>query len=61
MLIMRQGDTLAMGTPGEIRSLVRSDDNPQPTIDDAFIALAEGTVVPPPVQPGNEVIQESDR
>jgi ABC-2 type transport system ATP-binding protein len=61
MLIMSQGDTLAMGTPGEIRSLVRSDDNPQPSIDDAFIALAEGTVVPPLIQPGNEVIQESDR
>ncbi len=46
MLIMSQGDTLAMGTPNEIRALVRSADNPQPTIEDAFIALAEGEVVP---------------
>jgi ABC-2 type transport system ATP-binding protein len=47
MLIMSQGDTLAMGTPKEIRDLVRSATNPQPTIADAFIALAEGEVVPP--------------
>ncbi len=44
MLIMSQGDTLAMGTPAEIRALARSADNPEPTMDDAFIALAEGTV-----------------
>jgi ABC-type multidrug transport system ATPase subunit len=61
MLIMSQGDTLAMGTPGEIRDLVCSDDNPQPSIDDAFIALAEGMVVPPQVQPGAGVIQEGGR
>ena len=47
MLIMSQGDTLAMGTPAEIRKLASSEQNPQPTIDDAFIALAEGTVVVP--------------
>lgn len=61
MLIMSQGDALAMGTPGEIRDLARSDDNPQPSIDDAFIALAEGMVVPPQVQPGAVVKQEGDR
>jgi len=56
MLIMSQGDTLAMGTPGEIRGLVRSDENPQPSIDDAFIALAEGMVVPPQVLAGDGVM-----
>jgi ABC-2 type transport system ATP-binding protein len=46
MLIMSQGDTLAMGTPAEIRDLVRSAQNPEPTIEDAFIALAEGRAAP---------------
>jgi ABC-2 type transport system ATP-binding protein len=41
MLIMSQGDTLAMGTPAEIRALVRTQDNQDPTIEDAFVALAE--------------------
>jgi ABC-2 type transport system ATP-binding protein len=44
MLIMSLGETLAMGTPAEIRALARTTENPEPTIDDAFIALAEGTV-----------------
>ncbi len=44
MLIMSRGETLAMGTPTEIRELARSPQTPQPTIDDAFIALAEGTM-----------------
>ncbi len=47
MLIMSQGETLAMGTPSEIRKLARTPDNPQPTMDDAFIALAEGKVAVP--------------
>jgi ABC-2 type transport system ATP-binding protein len=42
MLIMSQGDTLAMGTPTQIRMLARTPETPQPTMDDAFIALAEG-------------------
>ena len=46
MLIMSQGENLAMGTPSEIRALARSKENPEPTIEDAFIALAEGTIVP---------------
>ena len=46
MLIMSQGESLAVGTPSEIRSLVRSKENPDPTIEDAFIALAEGVVSP---------------
>ncbi len=43
MLIMSQGDTLAMGAPSEIRALARSEENPRPTIEDAFVALATGT------------------
>jgi ABC-2 type transport system ATP-binding protein len=43
MLIMSQGKTLAMGTPAEIRALARSAENLEPTIEDAFIALAEGS------------------
>ena len=46
MLIMSQGENLAMGTPSEIRELARSKENPEPTIEDAFIALAEGTISP---------------
>jgi ABC-2 type transport system ATP-binding protein len=44
ILIMSQGNTLAMGTPAEIRALGRSKQNPNPTMEDAFIALAEGNV-----------------
>ena len=44
MLIMSLGRTLAMGTPAEIRALARTTENPEPTIDDAFIALADGTI-----------------
>jgi ABC-2 type transport system ATP-binding protein len=43
MLIMSRGDTLAMGTPAEIRAMARTEDNQDPTIEDAFVALAEGT------------------
>jgi ABC-2 type transport system ATP-binding protein len=46
MLIMSLGESLAVGTPTEIRALARSKENPEPTIEDAFIALAEGTIVP---------------
>lgn len=44
MLIMSRGEKLALGTPDQIRSLVRTPDNPDPTIEDAFIALAQGQV-----------------
>ena len=44
MLIMSRGEKLAMGTPGEIRALARTTDKPEPTIEDAFIALATGEV-----------------
>ncbi|MGD9210491.1 MAG: ATP-binding cassette domain-containing protein [Desulfobacteraceae bacterium] len=46
MLIMSQGESLAMGTPTEIRALARSEQNLEPTIEDAFIGLAEGTISP---------------
>jgi ABC-2 type transport system ATP-binding protein len=44
MLIMSRGEKLAMGTPDEIRALARTADKPEPTIEDAFIALATGEV-----------------
>jgi ABC-2 type transport system ATP-binding protein len=46
LLIMSQGTELAQGTPAEIRRLARTDEVPEPTIEDAFIALAEGYVKP---------------
>jgi ABC-2 type transport system ATP-binding protein len=46
MLIMSLGESLAMGTPSEIRALARSKENPEPTIEDAFIALAQGDIAP---------------
>jgi ABC-2 type transport system ATP-binding protein len=42
MLIMSRGTALAMGTPAEIRIMGRDADHPDPTIEDAFIALAQG-------------------
>jgi len=47
MLIMSRGRELAQGTPADIRALAESADNPEPTVEDAFIALAEGRVTPP--------------
>ncbi len=41
MLIMSQGRELAHGTPDEIRTMARTEQHPDPTIEDAFIALAE--------------------
>ena len=46
LLIMAQGETLARGTPEEIRSLAITPDNPSPTVEDAFIALAERNISP---------------
>jgi ABC-2 type transport system ATP-binding protein len=46
MLILSQGENLAMGTPSEIRGLARSKKNPEPSIEDAFIALAQGDIAP---------------
>ncbi len=41
MLIMSEGKTLAVGSPTDIRNLAQSPQNNQPTMDDAFIELAE--------------------
>lgn len=46
MLIMSQGSLLALGSPEEIRALARSEECPDPSMEDAFIALAEGRVHP---------------
>jgi ABC-2 type transport system ATP-binding protein len=61
MLIMSQGDTLAVGTPTEIRELARSPENPRPTMDDAFIALAEGTISRLEALPTSTVEEEAQR
>ena len=41
MLILSRGTELAIGTPEEIRTLARSPERPDPSIEDAFIVLAE--------------------
>lgn len=45
MLILSQGTELASGTPAEIRALARTRDDTEPTIEDAFIALATRSTV----------------
>jgi ABC-type multidrug transport system ATPase subunit len=55
MLIMSQGENLAMGTPAQIRALARTERNPDPTIEDAFIALAEGSIRPQPDRKGGRL------
>jgi len=44
MLIMSQGKNLAAGRPEEIRGLAVTADNPDPTVEDAFIALTDTNV-----------------
>ena len=46
MVIMSRGRTLAKGTPADIRALARTHENPEPTVEDAFIDLAEGRIRP---------------
>jgi len=46
MLIMSRGEPLALGRPQAIRALARDDNRPDPTIEDAFIALSLGEVDP---------------
>jgi ABC-2 type transport system ATP-binding protein len=41
LAIMATGSILAIGTPGEIRERARSPERPNPTMEDAFIALIE--------------------
>ena len=39
--IMAAGEILSLGTPDEIKDAVRGDERPDPTMEDAFIALIE--------------------
>ena len=41
LLIMADGETLAQGTPAEMKARFRSADLPDPTMEDAFIGLIE--------------------
>lgn len=41
MIIMSRGTELAQGRPADIRAMGRTDDCPDPTIEDAFITLAK--------------------
>jgi ABC-2 type transport system ATP-binding protein len=38
---MAEGEVLALGTPAEIRHSQRTEGRPEPTLEDAFIALIE--------------------
>ena len=42
LAIMADGEILALGTPEEIKHRQRTPDHPEPTMEDAFIALIEG-------------------
>ncbi|MBT8343011.1 MAG: ABC transporter ATP-binding protein [Desulfatitalea sp.] len=44
LLIMSQGEQLALGTPADIRQLARKKGEQEPTIEDAFITLAQDSV-----------------
>ena len=41
MVIMSQGKNLAAGRPDEIRGMAATADNPDPTVEDAFISLTD--------------------
>ena len=41
LLIMADGETLAQGTPAEMKMRFRSRELPDPTMEDAFIGLME--------------------
>jgi ABC-2 type transport system ATP-binding protein len=42
LAIMADGEILALGTPEEVKQRQRSAEHPEPTMEDAFIALIEG-------------------
>ena len=42
LAIMADGEILALGTPEEVKQRQRSAEHPDPTMEDAFIALIEG-------------------
>jgi ABC-2 type transport system ATP-binding protein len=41
LAIMAAGEILALGTPAEIKQRARSNERPEPTMEDAFVALIE--------------------
>ena len=41
LLIMADGETLAQGTPAELKARFRSPERPDPTMEDTFIGLIE--------------------
>ncbi len=47
LAIMADGEILALGTPEEIKRRQRSVEQPEPTMEDAFIALIERQAPPP--------------
>ena len=42
LVIMAEGEVLAAGTPADMKARFRSSEQPDPTMEDAFIALIEG-------------------
>jgi drug efflux transport system ATP-binding protein len=42
LAIMAAGEILATGTPAEIKRRARTDQAPEPTMEDAFIQLIRG-------------------
>jgi ABC-2 type transport system ATP-binding protein len=46
LVIMARGKILAEGTPEETRARFRTPERPEPTMEDAFIALIEGQATP---------------
>ena len=48
LAIMADGEILALGTPEEVKQHQRSAEHPDPTMEDAFIALIEGKGQPTP-------------
>ena len=46
LAIMAAGEILAIGAPAEIKARARSSGAPEPTMEDAFIHLIQGTGVP---------------
>ena len=41
LAIMAAGEILALGTPEQIKQRMRTDSQPEPTMEDAFIGLLE--------------------
>jgi ABC-2 type transport system ATP-binding protein len=41
LVIMAEGEVLALGTPAEMKQRFRTAENPHPNMEDAFIGLIE--------------------